>query len=430
MPQRDAYETDWIVEVNESLKCMPTDERQYWKKRSIYRVPTSVTDLNRKAFQPQSVSFGPYHHGKSHLRTMEDHKCRAFLQFLRRSGKPLDPFLESLREVARDLEESYDTLGPEWKEGGREGAGDRFLKLMIIDGCFMLEILRAATQEVDDYEPDDPIFHTRGMLYIMPYIWPDMLMLENQLPMLVLDRLVAVESDGKEDDEYINRLILNYCSPVKHTARIGKCLHVLDVVRKSLLLYEKPKPDKVGCEGFLLVRSATELIEHGIRLKKSKTKSLTDISFAGGVLSLPEVVVEEATESMFLNLITFERFHVRTGNEVTSYIYFMDYIIDNVCDVTLLHNLGIVLNVLGDDKETTELFHLMAKYTTIEPDNSLIAVCNEVNEYCNKPWNKWRANLIQTYFRSPWALLSLIAAIFLFALATIQTVYTVLSYKT
>ncbi|KAK3409571.1 hypothetical protein EUGRSUZ_J01679 [Eucalyptus grandis] len=397
MPPSDPNETNWIVQINESLKCMPTDEQQYWKKRSIYRVPACVTDLNRKAFQPQAVSFGPYHHGKNHLRTMEDHKHRALLHFLRRSGKPLDPFLKSLREVARDLEESYDTLDLEWKEGGGDGEANRFLKVMITDGCFMLEILRSATQVVDDYEPDDPILYTHRMLSIMPYIWPDMLMLENQLPMLVLDRLVAIESDGKQDDEYVNRLILNYCSTGKRTVRIGKCLH-----------------------------SATELKEHGIQLKKSKTGSLTDISFAGGVLRLPEIVVEEATESMFLNLIAFERFHVGTGKEVTSYIYFMDYIITNECDVALLHSLGIVLNLLGSDKETTELFPLLAKYTTIEPNSSLIAVCNEVSEYCNKPWNKWRANLIQTYFRSPWALLSLIGAIFLFALTIIQTVCTML----
>ncbi|XP_030452242.1 UPF0481 protein At3g47200-like [Syzygium oleosum] len=162
-------------------------------------------------------------------------------------------------------------------------------------------------------------------------------------------------------------LVLNCCSPGKHTARIGKCLHVLNVVRKSLLLHEKPKLDKVGCEGLLLVLSAIELNKHGIRLKKSKTGSLTDISFAGGVLSLPEIVVEKATESMFLNLIAFERFHVGTGNKVTSYIYFMDYIIDNECDVALLHILGIVLNVLGCDKETTELFHLMPSTRQLNP---------------------------------------------------------------
>ncbi|KAL3719682.1 hypothetical protein ACJRO7_004630 [Eucalyptus globulus] len=376
MPQRDPYETNWIVEVNESLKCMPTDERQYWEKQSIYQVSTSVPDLNRNAFNPQAVSFGPSHHGKIHLRT-----------------KPLNPFLESLREVARDHGESY------------YGIGDWFLKLMIPDGCLMLEILRTATQEEDDYELDDPIFHTRRMLYIMPYIWPDMLMLDTRCHDF---------TPTTQDDEYISKIILNYCSASKDTANKGKRLHVLDVVRKSLLLHEKPKLDQVGCEGLLLVWSATELIKHGIWFKKSKTGSLTDISFAGGVLSLAEIVVEEATESML------------TRNEVTSYIYFMDYIIDNECDVALLYNLGIVLTVLGDDKETMELFHLLAKYTTIEPNNSLIAVCNKVNKYCNKPWNKWRANFIEAYFRGPWALWSFMDAIFLCALAIIQTIYFVL----
>lgn len=38
----------------------------------------------------------------------------------------------------------------------------------------------------------------------------------------------------------------------------------------------------------------------------------------------------------------------------------------------------------------------------------------------------WRANLIHTYFRSPWAFLSLAAAIFLLALTVLQTLYSIL----
>ncbi|KAI4343466.1 hypothetical protein L6164_010810 [Bauhinia variegata] len=39
-------------------------------------------------------------------------------------------------------------------------------------------------------------------------------------------------------------------------------------------------------------------------------------------------------------------------------------------------------------------------------------------DYCR---NEWRANLIHTYFRSPWALISLIAAIFLFGLTIVHS---------
>ncbi|KAM7496226.1 hypothetical protein LguiA_020640 [Lonicera macranthoides] len=130
----------------------------------------------------------------------------------------------------------------------------------------MLEILRAATQPMNDYATGDPIFSNHGKLYIMPYIRCDMLMLEN-LPLLVLKKLVAVENQKVEEN------------------------------------------------GDEIVRSATELYEAGIRFKKSKTRSLQDISFKGGILRLPPNMADNTTESMFLNQIAFERFHDGAGNE-------------------------------------------------------------------------------------------------------------------
>ncbi|KAG5520650.1 hypothetical protein RHGRI_033283 [Rhododendron griersonianum] len=86
-----------------------------------------------------------------------------------------------------------------------------------------------------------------------------------------------------------------------------------------------------------VVRSAMELSDAGIRFKKSRSASLDDISFTGGVLSLPPIMVDDTTESTFLNLIAFERFHVdfAGGNEVTSYIFFMSKIIEIDEDVSL-----------------------------------------------------------------------------------------------
>lgn len=81
--------------------------------------------------------------------------------------------------------------------------------MMILDGCFMLEILRVATTEdedgdnVDDYAPNDPVFSNHGKLYIMPYLKRDMLMLENQLPMLLLTTLVAATKDENDPNQVI-----------------------------------------------------------------------------------------------------------------------------------------------------------------------------------------------------------------------------------
>lgn len=419
---------DWIIKIKNELNSMEdtTTEAAHWKKRSIYRVPASVIDLNKTAYKPQTVSLGPYHHGEENLKAMEEHKHRALLHFLKRSGKPIELYVDALAEVADNLKDAYDQLATKWQLQTEE-----FLELMILDGCFILEIVRNATQIWNDY---DPIFSNHGKLYIVPYLKRDMLMLENQLPLLVLEKLVAVEKENsKGEEKIVNKLIVDFFSqkPVRNT---GKCLHILDIYRNNLLeeppekKHHKKSHPKVHRGEDEIIRSAAELNEAGIQIKKSKTKGLKDISFHRGVLKLPQIVVDDTTESMYLNLIAFERLHVGAGNEVTSYIFFMDNIIDSARDVSLLHSSGVIQNAVGSDKAVAKLFNSLSKDVTLDPQSRLDEVHKKVSNYCKKPWNAWRADIMHNYFRNPWAILSVIAAIFLFALTIIQTVYSVLSY--
>ncbi|KAF8010441.1 hypothetical protein BT93_J1159 [Corymbia citriodora subsp. variegata] len=475
--------------VDESSNCMFSDEQQYRKNPCIYRVPAFITNLNPKEYQPQVVSFGPYHHHDYHLCPMEEHKYRARGQFLQRSGKSLEHFLESLRKVEHELMDSYNALDPIWKEGTE----DRFLKLMITEGCFMLEIMWAAMMEKNDYAPNDPIFSTHS--YITPYIRRDMLMLENQLPMLVLYQLFAIGNNDKEADECINKLILLFYSINKGKMRMGRCLHVLDVFRKGLLMesekdqherenvgreeisrsklkeikpivpfatllnklengepeagedyknsrntgimgmghvvdvFRKCLPKKTKKVQHKIIRSATELEEAGIQFEKSKTSSLNDISFAGGVLELPVIMVDDAIESNFLNVMTFERLHIGAGTGVTSYVIFMDNIINDERDVALLHAQGIIQNAIGSNEAVAELFNSLCKKVTLESNNTLKTVQEDISKHCEKPWNRWRANLNRTYyFKNPWTIPSLAATILLFAFTIIQTVCAVLDH--
>uniref|UniRef100_A0A6N2JXK2 Uncharacterized protein n=1 Tax=Salix viminalis TaxID=40686 RepID=A0A6N2JXK2_SALVM len=429
-------EMQLLIDVSEELQNKLSTSMQdiRWNKRSIYKLPASVTVLNRTAYRPQTVSFGPYHYYDDQLKRVEEHKHRALYYFLRRSGKSLELFLQSLTEVVQDLRDSYDQLDKSWEDGT-----NKFLQLMILDGCFMLEIMHLATaQSYETYAADDPVFSSHGKVYMVPFIRRDMLIVENQLPMLVLYKLAAnIESDGRENEESVSRLILNFCCPDNASVSVpGKCLHVLDLYRKSLI-QEAPnrKRHQTRVRGGLhkdvndTVRSAAEINEAGIRFKKSKTKSLKDISLHHGVLHLPAVVVDDVTEAVLLNLMAFERFHPGAGNEVTSYVFFMDSIIDNERDVALLHSRGIIQNAIGSDKAVAKLFNSLSKNIALDPDSSLDLMQKQVNAYCRKPWNAWRANLIQTYFRNPWAILSLVAALVLFALTIVQTVYTVLAFK-
>ena len=96
--------------------------------------------------------------------------------------------------------------------------------------------------------------------------------------------------------------------------------------------------------------------------------------------------------------------------------------------MVLLTSKGIIQNAVGSDKAVAKLFNSISKDVVLEPESALDAVHREVNAYCRKPWNMWRANLIHTYFRSPWAFMSLAAAVFLLVMTIMQTVYTVLPY--
>ncbi|GFZ20534.1 hypothetical protein Acr_28g0012390 [Actinidia rufa] len=257
----------WVIELKRLEDETSTMEKRQWKTPSIYKVPPRMTVLNKIAYQPQLVSFGPYHHGEEHLLPMEEHKHRTFVHFLKRTKMPLQIIADNLTNVVQELKDSYDSLGDVWQLGS-----GRFLRLMVLDGCFMLEVLcyyYAKMSDSGNYTPTDPIFSTHGMLHVMHHIRRDMLLLENQLPLLVLIELAA-----------------------------GIC-----------------PEDRV--------------------------------------LRLPFLLVDDTTESMFLNLIAFERLHVGTGNE----------------------------NASGSEEAVVLLFNLLARDIMYNPQSSMASVLHDITVY-------------------------------------------------
>ncbi|CAN6338305.1 unnamed protein product [Urochloa humidicola] len=437
--QSKIEESAWVAEVEAAVadRAASAEESARWRLHSIYRVPACIKDLNRKAYQPQVVSLGPFHHGEPQLLPMDAHKRRALVHFLRRARRPLAEFAAAVAGARERLEGAYQGLGDEWR------GGERFVELMVTDGCFLLEVMRTATGwEPNDYAGDDPVFSAHGLLYTVPYIRRDMLMIENQLPLLVLERLLAVESGKDGNEELINRLVLLFLSPAAWppTTGVGLALHPLDILRRSLLYGPSPAPHAPpppppppDSSSDDTIRSAEELYEAGVRFKRSPTSSLLDIRFhrGTGTLHLPAIAVDDTTEYMLLNLMALERLHHAGGgggNEVTAYVFFMDNMVDSARDVALLAARRVVRNALGSDKAVARLFNGLSRDVVLEPTSALDGVHREVSAYCRRRRNRWRANLVHTYFRSPWSFMSLAAAVFLLVMTVLQTVYTVMPY--
>jgi len=177
----------WVDEINQEINnsgSLIDDGKEKWKKRSIFKVPSQLKELNKNAYKPQRISFGPYHHGEAHLMAMEEHKHRALIHFLKRCKKPIELFVQRLDQVVHELRDLYLPLDPIWMLDK-----SKFLQILILDGCFILEIVR---RFLNDYAYSDPVYGNDHNL--MSYILLDMLILENQIPMTVLHTLLQVEN--------------------------------------------------------------------------------------------------------------------------------------------------------------------------------------------------------------------------------------------
>jgi hypothetical protein len=172
-------------------------EMACWSKPSIYQVPEWVkhmtTDSEQAAYyRPLLVSLGPFHHGREqYLAQMEEHKERAVQHIVKRSGKPLSKFIATIEGVVDELLDAYDNLDDKWREGE-----DRhlFVKMMVLDGCFLLEMLKGVLNKKAprDYATNDPVFSLHGMLSLWVGIRCDMLVIENQIPLLALYKLEEI----------------------------------------------------------------------------------------------------------------------------------------------------------------------------------------------------------------------------------------------
>ncbi|XP_020252059.1 UPF0481 protein At3g47200-like [Asparagus officinalis] len=375
-----------------------------WSRHSIYDVPDTFKRISPQIHKPSTCSIGPRYNGDLNLLRMERHKHRALLNFLIRCQVSIHDIIRALRKNLHDFRACYQDLDTFWMKND-----DEFLKIMIYDGAFMIEIMIAT---VEPYERTPSSYHAKDPIFKKPYLVEDlrvdMLRLDNQIPMKVLEILSKF---CKNKIQSIHQLIRHFffrkyeegrydisqTSTIFHLPEITGH-HLLDVYKKTLIQH--------GGYHHTSSRqplSAVELQEAGVIFQCSETLSLTDICFTKGVLCLPAVDVDEAFEVVMRNLIAYEQAHGE-GQEVTSYVFFMDGIVNNDKDIALLREKGIIRSGVSSDKRIADLFNGLTKGIVAKVvDNVDVDVTKDINEYCNRRWNRWQANFKQRYFANPWA---------------------------
>ncbi|KAJ4770071.1 hypothetical protein LUZ62_054330 [Rhynchospora pubera] len=438
-----------VVSVIEQNLSKRREKSKADEKFTIFRVPAHIRQTNKHLYEPRMVSIGPYYHGSASFQAMENHKWRYLEDYLSRNTG------NSIRECIFELKK-LESLARNCYFEGVDLKSDEFLLMMLLDGCFIIELLIKWNHGFSDV-----IFDVG---WVLPIIRNDLLLLENQIPFFVIEKLFSLLGDPvAAGDEKITlriapliQMLLAYLSEGRQTARpvfkVGEIEHILHVYHHcyvpdrsgnslstnsiNVKHYLNPKncfkgrPQSSNRRAPRTIPCATELQEAGITFKRRKTTNILDIKFREGTLEIPFISIEDTRRTRLLNLVSFEQCYSKLNNDLTSYACFMGALFKTTRDVKLLQEKGIIDNLLATNEELVSFFNWLTENSYLDyEEHYLKDLFINVNRYFNSNCHKWRATLKRDYFSNPWSFISVIAAFALLVLSFLQTLYTILSYK-
>ncbi|KAG5608656.1 hypothetical protein H5410_019937 [Solanum commersonii] len=391
----------------------------------IFKVNVGLRESNPDVYTPKMVSIGPYHRENRRLGPMKKHKLLYLRRFLRwKEGLDLNNCIRELHKLKEEALKCYEDI----KEHGNY---DDFLTMLLLDGCFVVEFIREHCELCPEGEARIIIDNRAS------YIFRDLLLLENQLPFFVINKLHSMTKHFDESSlvGLVND-VCNYFMPlVRRTEcyNVGNIKHLLQLFHIFYCRQINPrKKSNTFTSSNKVMPTATELSEAGVSFAKvsDNMTSLLDIKFESttGLMTIPCLLTDLHTEIILRNLIAYEQQSSDVERTYFSdYAVFMDNLIDSEKDVNLLRQKGIIVNFMGDDKNVASLFNTIRNGVMPYPDFYYNEEFKQATEYSEKPWNRMKANLKHNYFSSPWVGASTVAAIILLLLTLIQTILAITS---
>ncbi|XP_048334371.2 UPF0481 protein At3g47200-like isoform X1 [Ziziphus jujuba] len=417
-----------IINISEKL-----EDRSDW---IIYKVPKKLRARHEEAYTPQLVSIGPFHHGESSLKAMEHYKAKCMNDFLGRYGitmkKLMGKFEKDECKLVKEIQRSYgdESFEPENKQ---EYLTD-LIPMILQDACFILELFHKKYY----YNK-----YNRGDYKLSPWveaaIKQDLILLENQIPFIVLTQLF--ECIGEPLDFLIEitfEFFIDYyrfgkpCtkegSKKKHLCKypekeqlVNKMKHIrhfTDLVRKFIcddtVRFPDSDKDVTHC-----LYSAKQLNNAGVMFSCPEDgKYLASIEtwpdegcqwwkgrgccwISCLELKIPQLKVQDNTECIFRNVMALEQFSYPNEPRVCNYIFLLDQLIDTVEDVDLLVDKKIIENWLGTNKDVADLVNKLCDQI-VTPCFFYDKICGKLNEHHEKKLNVARSTLKRVYFKDIW----------------------------
>ncbi|KAJ4718664.1 hypothetical protein OWV82_010314 [Melia azedarach] len=386
------------------------------KDCSIFRVPKVLLRPNVNAHAPVLISIGPYHRGKEGLEAMEELKLRYLHGLLNQLGRTVQKHITLKGLVSGVLRYAWEDYScyeqPLTIERGE------FAEMMIIDGCFIIELL---LKFVGIVEPDttDPIFNKPC---ILDNIRRDLILLENQIPWSFLQVLYFELVPQDDDKLFTNCDLINYSLsflqqtlPVKfnlpeftlRTFRVEP-KHLLDLLYctivystltdGSTLTISKDTDDtdeNQMSNAWEPVPCVNDLSQAGIKFQKGNESNILSLEFSKGVVKIPPLIIYKHTGCLFFNLIALEQSRYDYEDKIGSYILLLNDLTKTSSDVHMLSENGIIDNKLGSDEEDVSNFFKNLGQDVYVDNYFHVGLCHNIRKYANSQlWQKWVATFM------------------------------------
>lgn len=334
----------------------------------IHRFPQGLRGIGgpgERYIIPSVVALGPYHHGRPELREMEEVKHAAAYYLCEQSGHPVEEVYAKILSVVDQARSCYD------KDATAHYNDAMFADMMFLDGCFLLVYIDSSRL---DYPP---LLGNSMVLSMGPCMLRDILLLENQLPWLVLEALLAFKHVNVQ--EFLVGTVREFMDVSDRPKEVFvmnegyRAPHLLGLTRLCMIGSMPQDEEALQIVSYLNTASmsAIHLAEIGIHITASKTTWFADMSLSrsgcllGDELSMSPVFLNDFTACWLVNMAAFEaRMSTRypmDGFLVSSYLSLLALLMDKEEDVGKLRAHHIV-NGLLSDQEMLDFFKTIARH--------------------------------------------------------------------
>uniref|UniRef100_A0A0D3GDG1 Uncharacterized protein n=1 Tax=Oryza barthii TaxID=65489 RepID=A0A0D3GDG1_9ORYZ len=408
-------ELRWVIQIRRSLQeDGGDDDDDNGIPVSVFNVPKQLQAHKPEAYVPQFIALGPYHHWRPELYEMERYKLAAARRAQRhlREGVKLEHLVEQFARAERKVRAHYHRY--------LDFSGETLAWMMVVDGAFLLEFLQifAAAEAAAGGGGGKPELRrvSSRMAHLVDFagrksahnlILRDMLMLENQIPLFLLRKLLEPQcSSAEEAGELLGRMVTGLMKELCPFKMMDN-FPAIDVAKHAHLL---------------------ELLYHLLFAPTNGDATTVSFDAKTATLHLPVVTLDGSTTEVVLrNLVAYEASAATGPLVLARYTELMNGIIDTGEDVAALRRRGVVLNRMKSDGEAARLWNGMSRSVRLTKVAAMDAAVEGVNRYHGARWRVKARRFMRRYVFGSWQLLTFLAAVLMLLLTTLQafcSVYT------